>query len=222
MQKPKTSQTAGSEKPAPLDLDTIDVLLFDLGNVLIYFSHERMFSQVGTLTGQPPAVVKSWFSDLGLLVLLESGKLTPAQFASEVRDRSFLTFTDDQLCAAMSDIFTTNEEMVALLPEIKNRGKKIVLVSNTSAIHYEWEIRKNGWLTLFDEKILSHEVGAMKPDPAFYRAAIKAAGIPPERCLFIDDIPANLEGARIAGFQTLHFTGTELFKKAFSFGIERA
>lgn len=234
MQKPKTTAEPGSAQPVTfnsvdpidmvdmVDMDSIDVFLFDLGNVLIYFSHEQMFAQVGALTGSHPSTVKSWFSEQGLLVLLETGKLTPREFAAEIRSRSVFEFTDDQLSAAMSDIFTTNEEMVALLPEIKARGKKLVLVSNTSAVHYDWEIRKNGWLTLFDEKVLSHEVGAMKPDPAYYRAAIKAAGILPERCLFIDDIQANIEGARLAGFQTLHFTGTELFRRAMSFEIERA
>lgn len=220
MHNPKSAQIPTTKSPKPYNIDSIDTFLFDLGNVLIYFSHDRMFAQVGTLTGRTSAAVKSWFTDQGLLVQLETGKLTTAQFATEIRNRSALEFTEDQLSVAMSDIFTPNEDMVALLPEITKCGKKLVIVSNTSAVHFDCELRKHNWMTLFDDRVLSFEVGAMKPDPAFYSAAIVAAGSPPERCLFVDDLAVNIDAARVAGFQTLHFTGTEVFMRAFSFGGE--
>ena len=48
-------------------------------------------------------------------------------------------------------------------------------------------------IDLFDHLILSYEVGCMKPDARFYQAAVAAAGVPAESCVFIDDLPENVE-----------------------------
>jgi HAD superfamily hydrolase (TIGR01509 family) len=49
--------------------------------------------------------------------------------------------------------------------------------------------------------VLSHEVGVSKPDPAIYRHCEQRAGARAEECVFIDDIPANVEGARQCGWR---------------------
>jgi putative hydrolase of the HAD superfamily len=59
----------------------------------------------------------------------------------------------------------------------------------------------------FDDTILSHEVGAMKPEPKIYEAAIEAARCRPEECFFTDDMPAFVEGARQHGIDAVQFTG---------------
>ena len=60
----------------------------------------------------------------------------------------------------------------------------------------------------FDRLVLSHEVGHMKPDQRFYQACVAAAGVPASSCLFIDDLPENVEGARRAGLTGLRYVET--------------
>src|SRR6185437_8830122 len=79
------------------------------------------------------------------------------------------------------------------------RNRRLVLLSNTNAIHFEM-IRENyPLLRHFHAYVLSYEVGAMKPLPLIYQRAIAAAGCLPEECFFTDDIPDYVEAARAQG-----------------------
>ncbi len=48
----------------------------------------------------------------------------------------------------------------------------------------------------------------MKPDARFYEACACAAGAAPGSCIFIDDMAENVEGARAAGLEGLHYVDT--------------
>ena len=61
----------------------------------------------------------------------------------------------------------------------------------------------------FHHLVLSHEVQAMKPEPAIYAAALAEAQADPGECFFTDDIAAYVEGARQAGMQAEQFLGYE-------------
>ena len=60
--------------------------------------------------------------------------------------------------------------------------------------HYTEEIR-----ALFDAIVISAEVGLHKPQPEIYELAAERVGVPPERCVFVDDLRENCEGAEAAG-----------------------
>ncbi len=59
---------------------------------------------------------------------------------------------------------------------------------------------------------VSGEVGLIKPDVAIYERHAKDFGLSPAHSLFIDDSLPNVEGARAAGWQAVHFTGAEKLK----------
>jgi epoxide hydrolase-like predicted phosphatase len=61
----------------------------------------------------------------------------------------------------------------------------------------------------FDELIISAEVGLAKPDPQIYRLAVERLGVAPEEAVFVDDFPANVEGARAAGLYAIQFRNRE-------------
>ena len=50
----------------------------------------------------------------------------------------------------------------------------------------------------------------MKPQAGIYLAAAKNVNAPPERCLFIDDLEVNVEGARAVGMQGIRFETVKL------------
>jgi putative hydrolase of the HAD superfamily len=52
---------------------------------------------------------------------------------------------------------------------------------------------------LFDTVVLSGEVGMRKPEPEIFRHAAQTLGLPPEECVFIDDMPANVAAAQACG-----------------------
>jgi hypothetical protein len=60
-------------------------------------------------------------------------------------------------------------------------------------------------LASFDQVVEAARLGVLKPDPEAFRLAATEIGEPPGRCLFVDDLAVNLEGASAAGMQTLLF-----------------
>lgn len=59
---------------------------------------------------------------------------------------------------------------------------------------------------------VSGEIGLIKPDVAIYERHAKDFGLTPQNSIFIDDTMVNVEGARAAGWQAVHFTGAEKLK----------
>ena len=63
---------------------------------------------------------------------------------------------------------------------------------------------KTGVLTVddyFDKLYLSHEIHAVKPEEEFYLKILNDSGENPSRSIFLDDLPANIQGAEKAGFK---------------------
>ena len=58
---------------------------------------------------------------------------------------------------------------------------------------------------LFDDIISSAVVNLAKPDERIYRLAAERLGLPPEECVFIDDLDRNVDAARAVGMSAIHF-----------------
>jgi putative hydrolase of the HAD superfamily len=58
-------------------------------------------------------------------------------------------------------------------------------------------------MTLFEHVVESSKVGWRKPDPRIYRHACELLGVPPERCVYLDDLGINLKPARALGMRTI-------------------
>jgi putative hydrolase of the HAD superfamily len=59
--------------------------------------------------------------------------------------------------------------------------------------------RAEVWLGDFDVHVFSSDIGLIKPEPGIYRELLDALKLPPQKVFFVDDVPANVEGARRAG-----------------------
>jgi FMN phosphatase YigB (HAD superfamily) len=64
-------------------------------------------------------------------------------------------------------------------------------------------------MAAFDLLLEAGRSGMLKPDPSVFRWALEQLGERPSDCLFVDDLPVNLRGARAAGMQTEHFDATD-------------
>ncbi len=77
--------------------------------------------------------------------------------------------------------------------------------------------------SLFDTVTLSFEVGALKPEPEIYLDALRKLSLPPEACVFIDDIGKYAEGAAEVGIRGIRYTGhAELVRELSSLGVTPA
>ena len=83
------------------------------------------------------------------------------------------------------------------------------LLSNMQPDMLAFVREKHPWLEEFEVRVISCEVAEAKPEPAIFALAAERLHLAPERCLFLDDREANIEGARRSGMQTLHFASSE-------------
>lgn len=186
-------------------------ILFDLGNVILYFSHERMFQQMGALCGLSGEDIRRLMQDHNVVREFETGRMSRPEF-----HRLFQSWTGKEvdrrrLMRAVSNIFTPNETLIPVLDQLKTAGLRLVLLSNTNIAHIGFVKEKFDVLSRFDALVLSYEVGAMKPDPPIYEAALNAIHCEPGECLYTDDIVENVERARGFGLQAEVFIDTQTF-----------
>lgn len=132
--------------------------------------------------------------------------MTSEAFGRAVCEPMGLAVSHDEFADAWNDIFSINEPVAKLAAWLKGRGYTLVLGSNTNDLHATYYRRKFAEaLSPFDGLVLSHEVGHIKPSPEFYLACAKAAGADPGDCVFIDDLPENIDGARAVGLGGIVF-----------------
>ncbi|MFC9691648.1 HAD-IA family hydrolase [Kribbella sp. NPDC056951] len=95
--------------------------------------------------------------------------------------------------------FAAEPVVVDLIQDLRQAGIKCHLATNQHAYRRAIMNDERGYAALFDQSFYSCDLGLAKPDPAYFRAILAATGAPASSVLFVDDIPANVEGARSAG-----------------------
>lgn len=187
----------------------VQTFLFDMGNVLVGFSHERMCTQMGALCDRTGDAVRELLIESGLQWEFERGQITPEQFHRRFEDAAGSSVDFDALVHAGSNIFFEIPGVHDVLNQLKSRGHRLVLLSNTSIAHFEFIRREFPVLDPFDDYVLSYEVGSLKPDPPMYEAALDQIACAPSECFYTDDIPHNVEAGRQFGLDAEVFTTVE-------------
>lgn len=184
----------------------IRTCLFDMGNVLVFFSHARMCEQLGRLCDLPGEEMQKLLIDSGVQWDYERGRIKPPEFHAWFQAATSRTVSLEDLNRAGSDIFWLNHEIVPVLDRLKAAGMRLVVLSNTCQAHFDWVWKNYQVLQRFDAWITSCDVGAMKPEPAIYEAALREIGCRPEECFYTDDIPKYVDAGRSHGLIAEVFT----------------
>ncbi len=183
-------------------------VIFDLGRVLVHFDFQRGYRALEGLCPHEAAAIPKLLAGTGLVERFETGLVEPREFVAEMSRILDLQVDYDRFCEIWSCIFAETLVPERLLEGLKGRYR-LLLLSNTNAIHFEVVRRRYPLLRHFDDLVLSYEVKAMKPDPEIYRAAIERAGCEPGECFYTDDIAAYVAGARAMGIDAVPFQGAE-------------
>lgn len=189
----------------------IKVFVFDLGNVLIPFDYKIIVKNLNkTEPHLGDKFEKLYAENYHIHEKFEKGKISVDQFTE-----TMLSWLDHKIVAEeffqiYSDIFTLDEKMIGLLPTIKEKYK-LVLLSNTNYIHQKYGWEKYSFLKHFDKLILSHEVGARKPEAGIFKSAENYTGEKSEHHFFTDDVEEYVEAAKSIGWNGITFKGYENF-----------
>ena len=182
----------------------IEAVIFDLGRVLVGIDNdvmvEKLFEHIGT--DDPQLVARTMQSSH--MIDLCSGRIDLQGFHRRMSETYQSDLSFDTFKELWCSIFYTMDGAEELTKEL-NGTVKLGLLSDTDAIHWNYLRNRWPWLETIPNPTLSYEVGLMKPAPEIYRKAAANTGTPPEQCLFIDDLEANVRGALAVGMQAIRF-----------------
>ncbi len=180
-------------------------IVFDLGNVLIPFDYDFLINKLNKIK---PNLGKNFIEfykqNYHIHRSFEKGNLERKDFIAKMLEVCEDRLDEITFCNYFSEIFSVNNDVVGLLPKLK-QNYKLFLLSNTNPIHKEFGYGHFEFLKLFDKMFLSHEVGVIKPEPEFYKAVENYSGISSEELIFIDDIEDYAEGAKKLGWDAITF-----------------
>lgn len=168
-----------------------------------------MFEQIAATCGLPLDLVEQLIVFDGWGLRFERGEVSPMDFFTLLRSHSKTDFSFEALLKASSDIFHPNEPLVKIAEELKAKGVRLYALSNTNETHFHYLYTHFPCLHLFDGYVLSFEVGALKPEPEIFNAALQMAESSKNSCFYVDDIPDYVYAARENGIDAEIFTTAE-------------
>jgi 2-haloacid dehalogenase len=184
----------------------IDTVIFDVGNVLIPWNPRWLLRKLLA----DDAAVEHFLRESDFLTwnaLHDAGQTFAVGIAQQSERfpqwrHLFQAFFDrwEECCAPAID------ETVALARALRRAGHRTLALTNFSAETWPRALPLYPFLHEFEGVVVSGHEGLMKPQPAIYRLLCERYGVDPQRAVFIDDSPSNVEGARAIGMAGLHFT----------------
>lgn len=188
-------------------------VIFDFGGVFLNIDFQRTFSAIENLCGKHFASLFPAGLSEPLLVQLETGRMSPADFRQQLRHRMGVGVDDAAIDVAWNAmLLDLPVHRIHLLRRV-GENYRVFLLSNTNRIHY---LKYNGdfrqfhgcdFDDLFEKAYWSHELGLRKPDRACYEAVLSQSGLVAAETVFVDDSYPNVVGAVAAGLKAIHLTG---------------
>jgi putative hydrolase of the HAD superfamily len=188
-------------------------IIFDLGGVILdvdYNLTRTAFEKLGVIHFD--AMYSQANADQ-LFQKLETGEISEQRFYEELNRCTGLHLSAEEIRTAWNAMLLSfREKSLHFLEQIRPKYK-IYLLSNTNYIHlnsfketFHQKRRTKTFEEYFDKAFYSCEIGFRKPDAACYDWVTKELKIDSAKTLFIDDSLHNIEGAKKAGWQTVHLS----------------
>ena len=153
-------------------------------------------------------------AELNPVHALERGQIAVPDFerklASILVRRDGTPVPADGLIERMFAHFEHQPAMSALVRRVNARGIKTGLLSNSWGNTYP----RDTWDGMFDDIVISGEVGLRKPEPEIFLLAARRLNLEPSECVFIDDLQLNVDGARAVGMTAILHTEYDETRRA--------
>jgi len=190
------------------------VFIFDLGKVLVDFDYTVAARKIAARSAKAPADLHAFLGSSPLLVDYESGRLSRRQFFEAVRDA--ISFRGDlaEFGGYFADIFSEMPDMIALHAELRQRGCRTYIFSNTNDLAIEHVRRNFPFFANFDGYIFSYEVGGIKPQPAIYAAMETLCGQRGADLIYFDDRAENIAAGAARGWRAVQHESAAQTRRA--------
>ena len=185
-------------------------IVYDFGNVLVEIDFDRVVATWARHANVPFDELKPRFRHGPAYEAHERGEIDVARYFQSLREELGIDIPDAAFAEGWDAVFL---EPIAPTIELVHRLAPIVpqyVFSNTNAAHHaHWGPRYRDALAPIRRHFLSHEMGLRKPEAVAFQRLASELGLPPERILFFDDLPANVAAAREVGLEAVLVRSTE-------------
>jgi FMN phosphatase YigB (HAD superfamily) len=193
-------------------------VLFDLGGVLISL---RPIHQVFPVDVARPGATReeieralASFRLSEVFDRYERGRATREEFFAEMRVRFPTSLSDDELEACYARILGDEiPGMYQVVDEVLRHGMRAAGLTDTSPIHLRI-LERYPSVRRLEKVVASCVTGLRKPDPAAFLEAVRHTGLEVGDVYYVDDVAANVEGARRAGLRADVFRGPDSVREA--------
>jgi HAD superfamily hydrolase (TIGR01509 family) len=196
---------------------SVDVLLFDLGGVLIDFAG---FAELPRLLRDPPSPAEMrqrWICSEAVR-LFELGRIGPEEFADRFRSEWGLEMSGQEFLRRFTEWARGLYPGAAHIRGRLAAAHSIACLSNSNVLHTPLHRAAIG--PYIERCFFSNELGLLKPDPAIFEHVIRALAVPPARIAFFDDTGVNVEAARRVGMSAYRVEGVaELERRLAQIGV---
>jgi putative hydrolase of the HAD superfamily len=139
----------------------------------------------------------------------DNGQLSGEEYWLSILQYFGLDQNDSQVTSLIQEDVKSwtqiNDSMVQFIKENREKLHKLAIISNLTRDILSFMKKHFKWLELFDELIFSCEIGRNKPDTRIFEACLRRIEMPPQECLFVDDLAENVHGAMKMGMKVIHF-----------------
>ena len=182
----------------------IKKVIFDVGQVLVKFSPKNLFLKILKNEEEVDYFLKNictWEWHIQQDLVYDTSKVAEPMAKKYPEYKEAI---DAFYGRFLEMIEGTYKENVNLALQLKKQGYSIYLLSNFPGDQFEKYRLQNSYIDMFDDRIISGDVGLAKPDKKIYELAVQKFSLIPEESLFIDDKIENIKGAEKVGIQTIH------------------
>ena len=186
----------------------VDVLLFDLGGVLVEYTGVQDVAPLLTDAAAESDIIDRWARCPHTDAFCK-GTVTAQEFARAfVRDWGLRVGPDEFLREFRGWSRRLYPGTTELFDSLRGRFR-LAALSNSNAVHWDRNVKDLGIDDLFEMTISSHQVGLIKPDPAIYLTALARLGVQPRAVMFFDDLIDNVAAAEAVGIRAFQVNGVD-------------
>lgn len=190
-------------------MDTTELIIFDLGRVLVDFDFKLVIRTLLKHSSLNEEQIHHFFQTTPLWDKFERGLVTPELFYETVRKELTLTGLDFIAFTTLwNSIFKEKADTLEVVQKLRGRYR-LAILSNVNVMHWEHIVAQHPFIAWFDHPVASYAVGHRKPNPEAFHAVLKQANMLPQQAVFFDDIESHVIGAKALGIKAFQFTTAE-------------
>jgi len=191
----------------------IKSIVFDLGNVLLDFDPERYLEALG-YQGRVKEQLKSEIFKTDEWLMLDRGTISQEDAVEIWQQRNpDLRGEIADVMTEWEKILTLKKDSLEILKSLAAENYNLYILSNFHEKAFAYVSNKYNFFDYFDGKVISADIGMIKPDPEIYEHLLNKFNLEAETTLFIDDSKKNIAAAINKGIRVIHFKDAKSLKE---------